>query len=197
MVRAVDRLAGADGAVGLCAILGRDGHFPASEAAFANACLTAEAVPPAIAAAAAAALALAQETGADMSRLIAAVAAGLAAYDRLRQAAAAGMVRRGHNSKQLLAAPVATLAAGLLLKLNDDTLVNALGVAGSMASGSTAWSGPLEALAAGWSARSAVLAVELAAAGFTGPPEVFEGQKALFAAYAEPGSCDLTALSRP
>jgi len=90
--------------------------------------------------------------------------------------------------------PAAAAAAGRIIGLSDGAMVNALGVAGSLASGSREWQGENATLLAGWMARSAILAAKLAEFGFSGPDEVFEGRKGLFNAYAGSGNYTLEAL---
>jgi len=73
----------------------------------------------------------------------------------------------------------ATVGAGKLLGLDGDGLATAMGIAGSMASGSLeylsegAWT---KRLNAGWAAHGGVVAAELARAGFTGPRTIIEGR---------------------
>jgi 2-methylcitrate dehydratase PrpD len=182
------------GVNGHCRTIGGSGRYAARDAAFFNAAMMASDAPLHVAALVGVVGALGQEAGAATEDTVDAVAFGLAVFEPLERAAADGIRRRGHPADAILAAPAAAAAAGRLLKLSDAQLVDALGISGSLASGSLEWDRPTSDLLAGWIARSAVLAARLAQSGFSGPPEVFEGQKGLFAAYAEPSSYDVEAL---
>jgi 2-methylcitrate dehydratase PrpD len=82
----------------------------------------------------------------------------------------------------------ATTAAGRLLELDQAQLANALGIAGTMASGSLeyladgAWT---KRLNAGWAGHAGITAAQLARAGFTGPQSVFEGRLGLLHGYSD------------
>jgi 2-methylcitrate dehydratase PrpD len=185
----------ADAIAGLCSIAGVEGGFTARDAAFANGALMAAEAPLPVAAIVAAVAAMAEETQADDAAAIRAVAFGLSVLDRLELAAGAGMRARGHLAEGLLGVPAATAAAGRTIGLSDAAMVDALGVAGSLASGSREWQGDDADLLAGWIARSAILAARLAQFGFSGPAEVFEGRKGLFNAYAGPGHYSVAPLA--
>ena len=81
--------------------------------------------------------------------------------------------------------------AALNFKKND--FVNALGIAGSMASGiieylaEGAWT---KRLHPGWAAQSGMRAADLARAGFSGPRTVFEGTHGLYQAFAHTAEGD-------
>ena len=147
-----------------------------------------------VAAIVAAVAALVEEDGSDEETALAAVAVGVEALDRLQRSAAEGIRQRGHDADGILGAPAATAAAGRAIHLSAGAMVDALGVAGSLASGSRAWPGTGADLLGGWMARSAILAARLAERGFSGPAEVFEGRKGLFNAYAGPGAYGLAPL---
>ncbi len=82
------------------------------------------------------------------------------------------------------------LASGILLGLDEDSLVNALGNAGTQAAGLWQFidTGAMSKhLHAGRGAEAGVVSAELAALGFTGPPEIFEGERGFFAGLAPLG----------
>jgi 2-methylcitrate dehydratase PrpD len=185
----------ADAIAGPCSIAGLQGRFAARDAGFANGALMAAEAPLPVAAIVAAVMALTEERGGDDGVAIAAVGFGLGVLDRLERAAGAGVCARGHLAEGILGAPAATAAAGRAIGLDDAAMADALGVAGSMASGSREWQGGDADLLAGWMARSAILAARLAQAGFSGPAEVFEGRKGLFNAYAGPGRYTVAPLT--
>jgi 2-methylcitrate dehydratase PrpD len=74
-----------------------------------------------------------------------------------------------------------------LYRVDRATLVNAMGIAGSMASGLMEYladGSDTKQLHAGWAAQSGIQALKLAAAGLTGPKTVLEGRFGIFQAYA-------------
>lgn len=81
----------------------------------------------------------------------------------------------------------ATLGVGLALQLSPGQLTHALGLAGSLCSGTIeylaegTWS---KRLHAGWAAQSGIRAALLARAGFTGPRTIFEGEHNVFRAFS-------------
>jgi 2-methylcitrate dehydratase PrpD len=184
----------ADAIVGSCSIVGIEGRYTARDAAFANGALMASRASAPIAAIVAAVTALSEEMQCDDASAITAVGFGLGVLERLERAASVGMHARGHLGEGLVGVPAAAAAAGRIIGLTDAAMVNALGVAGSLASGSREWGGEDAGLLAGWIARSAILAAKLAQFGFSGPEEVFEGRKGLFNAYAGSGNYTVEAL---
>lgn len=93
----------------------------------------------------------------------------------------------------------AAAACARLLGLNGDRMVDALGNAGSQSAGLWQFleTGAMtKHLHAGHAAAAGVLAADLAARGFSGPPRILEGEKGFFAAAcpdADPGAV----LARP
>lgn len=89
----------------------------------------------------------------------------------------------GYHGTAIAAPFAAACVAGRLMNVSEDVLVNGLGICGSQAAGlqeflrDGSW---IKKLHPGWGAHSAVYAVNLARAGFTGPREVFEGQFGLW-----------------
>src|SRR5216683_684249 len=89
------------------------------------------------------------------------------------------------------------IAAGATLGLGPRQLVDALGVAGSMASGiieylaEGTWT---KRMHPGWAAQSGLRAALLGRAGFSGPRTVFEGVHGLFAGFARTNEGNYAAL---
>ena len=82
----------------------------------------------------------------------------------------------------------ATYTAAKLLPLDAFKLRHAIGIAGSMASGlNQSWADGswTNFMHAGWAAHGAVTAAMLAAHGYTGPREVFEGHAGFFRAHVQ------------
>lgn len=96
--------------------------------------------------------------------------------------------------------PYGAAAAGArLLGLDPEGFVNALGNAGSQSSGLWQFleTGAMtKHLHAGHAAAAGVLAADLAARGFTGPPHILEGDKGFFAATCPDGDAGAL-LARP
>jgi len=92
----------------------------------------------------------------------------------------------------------AAVGVSAALGLNARQMVDALGIAGSMASGiieylaEGAWT---KRLHAGWAAQSGIRAALLARAGFVGPRTVFEGVHGLFQGFAHTAHGDYDALT--
>lgn len=129
-------------------------------------------------------LALGEKTGANGKQMLRAVLHGFEAMCRIGAAVGAAHYRIWHNTSTC--GPFGSaMAAASLLDLSDDQATNALGNAGTQSSGlwqfmeSAAMSKHLHA---GRASESGWLAAELAAAGFTGPADILEGNKGFFAA---------------
>lgn len=196
----LDHVTGAGGA-GQSRVVGLPGRFPAAQAAFANGVLahsldyddthlpsvlhpSASVVP--------AALAVAERTGASGADLVTAVAVGLEVCVRLGMAGydpAAGNSRyfeHGQHATSICGTLGAAVAAGLLSGLDPDRLVDALGIAASLAGGvleGNRTGGTVKRLHCGFAARAGVVAAELAGAGVTGPSTVLEGRFGFFQAF--------------
>ena len=90
-------------------------------------------------------------------------------------------------------------AAGVAsaLRLDATQWFNALGIAGSMASGiieylaEGAWT---KRMHPGWAAQAGYRAARMAQAGFTGPRTLFDGEHGFFHAFANSDGCDFTAM---
>lgn len=127
------------------------------------------------------ALAIAQERGLTGRAVIAAVVAGFEVMYRIGAATHHSNERRGFHAPGTTGPFGAAIAAGHLLQLDAAQMTNALGIAGSCASGlmEFARSGTgamVKRLHLGRAAESGVLAASLAAEGFTGPSSVIEGE---------------------
>lgn len=103
---------------------------------------------------------------------------------------------RGFHPTALWGTVAAAAAVAFLRGLDADRCAHALGIAASLASGLVANFGTMtKSLHAGRAAQSGVLAVDLAAAGFTAAPDVFEHQTGYLRAHAV-SAATRTALSR-
>ncbi|HEX2216151.1 MAG TPA: MmgE/PrpD family protein [Xanthobacteraceae bacterium] len=125
------------------------------------------------------------------------VAIGIETLCRLSLVAPKAIHRAGFHPTAVLGAIGAAAAVGAALKLPAREIVNALGIAGSMASGiieylaEGAWT---KRLHPGWAAQSGLRAALLARAGFVGPRTVFEGTHGFFYGFARASAGDYAAL---
>jgi 2-methylcitrate dehydratase PrpD len=136
-----------------------------------------------------AAIALAQELRAEPVRLMEAIVAGYEVTMRVGNALnPASAYARGFHPTGVAGVFGAAMAAAHLLELAVDRRSLALGIAGTMASGSLeylsdgAWT---KRLNAGWAGHAGITAARLAQAGFNGPRSVFEGRLGVLHAYSD------------
>lgn len=135
-----------------------------------------------------AALAAAQSDGATGADLLAAVIAGNEIVTRLGMAVGSAFHARGFHPTSVCGVFGATAAACRLQSLEPPTVTNALGIAGSMASGLLEFladGSSTKQLHPGWAAHSALIASRLAAHGATGPASIFEGRFGIYRAFVE------------
>lgn len=191
----------AQGGVPHANAVGLDVKVPAAQAAFVNGVLahsldyddthlpsvlhpSASVIP--------AALAAAQSAGADGRATIAAIAVGIEVCVRIgmagfdRETGNSTFFEHGQHATSICGALGSAVAAGMLLGLSEQQLVDVLGVAASMASGiieSNRTGGTVKRMHCGWAAHSGVSAAQLVALGITGPPTVLEGRFGFFQAW--------------
>ena len=97
----------------------------------------------------------------------------------------------------MLGAIGAVAGIGAAMRLPQKQLVNAFGIAGSLASGiieylaDGSWT---KRMHPGWAAQSGYRAIRLALGGFEGPRTVFEGKHGLFRAFANTDDGDFEAM---
>ena len=105
--------------------------------------------------------------------------------------------KAGFHPTAVLGTMGAAAAAAVAMKLNEREFVNALGIAGSMASGiieylaEGAWT---KRLHPGWAAQSGIRAADLARNGFIGPRTVMEGTHGFYHAFARGADGDWAKL---
>jgi 2-methylcitrate dehydratase PrpD len=125
------------------------------------------------------------------------IAVGTETMCRLSTVAPTLTHKAGFHPTAVFGAMGAAAGVGASLKLDERQLVDALGTAGSMASGiieylaEGAWT---KRLHAGWAAQAGMQAALFGRAGFTGPRTVFEGVHGLFHAFAHTTKGDYEAL---
>jgi 2-methylcitrate dehydratase PrpD len=133
-------------------------------------------------------LAVAEEVGASGRDVLAAFVAANEVMSRIGLASHNTAEKLGFHSPGLTGPFGSAIAAGRLLKLSPEQMINAFGVAGSLCSGLLAFSkagngGMVKRLHTGRASEGGVLAAKLAAADFEGPNVVLEGKYGLFEAF--------------
>ncbi len=131
-----------------------------------------------------AALSLGEKTGASTDKILTAILYGFEAICRIGAAVGPTHYKVWHNTATC--GPYGSaMAAATLLDLDREQTTNALGNAGTQSSGLWQFieTGAMSKhLHAGRACESGLLAAELAAHGFTGSPQILEGEKGMFAA---------------
>src|SRR5579885_2569428 len=134
-----------------------------------------------------AALAVAEREHADGKSFLAAVAAGYEAALRVGEAVNPSHYYFWHPTGTA-ATFGAAASAGLLLKLSEKQMLDALGTAGTQASGLWEFNADgamSKHLHPGKAAFNGILAADLARAGFTGASRILEGERGFFRATSE------------
>lgn len=189
------KFAAANGGKPESSVIGTDYCVPAADAAFGNA-IAAHSIemddvdkealfhfsPPVVSAA----LAVGEAVGCSGKELLTAIFCGCEMMERLSRAGNPALRNRGYHTTAVTGVFGATVAAGKLLKLNEEALVNALGLAGAQASGLMEMYGNSmqKRFNPGPAARNGVVSASLAALGFTGTEYIFEGKRGFFNAFA-------------
>jgi 2-methylcitrate dehydratase PrpD len=127
------------------------------------------------------ALPVAQDIAAGGRKLLTAFVAGSEVMLRIGRATGRSNEHRGFHAPGTTGPFGSAVACGLLLGLDTERLLNALGIAGSVASGLRQFAfaeegGMVKRLHFGRGAEGGVLAALLAAEGFDGPHNVLEGK---------------------
>src|SRR6266436_3821973 len=126
------------------------------------------------------------------------IAVGTEVLCRLSLVVPKAVHKAGFHPTAIFGAMGAAAGVGAALGLNAKQIVDALGIAGSMAGGiieylaEGAWT---KRLHAGWAAQSGIRAALLARQGFVGPRTVFEGVHGLFHGFAHTTHGDYEALT--
>jgi 2-methylcitrate dehydratase PrpD len=143
-----------------------------------------------------AAFAAAQAHGASGADAAAAIVAGNETSIRIGMAAGGAFHARGFHPTGVCGVFGATVTAARLRGLDAKQTANALGLAGSMASGLLEFladGSETKPLHPGLAAQAALTAARLAAYGATGPSTVFEGRFGLYNAYLHGVDADIAA----
>lgn len=144
-------------------------------------------------------LAAAEQHRRSGAEALTALALGMETAVRIGLVARGAFHDRGFHPTGVCGAYAASLVAGRLAGLDAPRLAHALGLAGSMASGTMeflsdgSWA---KRVHAGWAAHAGLAAAALAGAGFSGPRETFEGRFGLYRSHLGAGAWDVAGLTR-
>lgn len=129
---------------------------------------------------------LGSSLGAPGQEVLRAYVAGVECAARLGSAIPGGFHRGGFHATSVVGIFGALVAGACLVQASPECLVNAMGIAGSLAAGLLEYHNSGTAnkqLHPGLAARDAYVALQLAMAGADGPATVFEGSFGLFATH--------------
>ncbi len=139
-------------------------------------------------------LAIAEERRLSGSDALRGMAVGQELMCRLALVVQKGVHAAGFHPTAVIGAMGATAAVAATTRMSAGATANALGIAGSMASGiieylaDGSWT---KRMHAGWAAQSGLRAAAMGQAGFKGPATVFEGRHGFFRAFAPSVAPDL------
>jgi len=142
-------------------------------------------------------LAAAEQEGLGGPSALLGVCAGVETLCRLSLVVPKAVHKAGFHPTAVFGAVAAAAGVGASLGLEPRQLVDAMGVAGSMASGiieylaEGTWT---KRMHPGWAAQSGLRAALLGRAGFSGPRTLFEGAHGLFAGFARTTEGNYAAL---
>lgn len=188
--------------LGEATVLGQAQRLPAAAAALCNGTaihgfelddLIAPTVMHPAAAVIPAALAAAEAADADGRTLLRAIVAGYEAMNRVALAVGRAPVDRGFHATSLMGPIGAAVAAGIVRGLDRQQMLSAIGIAASEASGIKSFAdghggGMVKRLHMGRAAEGGVRAAQLAAAGFSGPPQALESRFGFLNIYGGDGA---------
>ena len=189
-------------------VIGRRTRLPAPSAALVNGTLAhgldyddthAESVVHVSAAAVPAALAACEAAGGAGRSFVTALALGMEVSVRLGLVAPGAFHDRGFHPTGVCGAFGAALIAGKIAGLGSAQLADAVGIAGSQASGLMEFltdGTSVKRVHPGWAAHAGLMAARLAAAGVTGPRGVLDGRFGLYRSHLGDGEWNLAALTR-
>jgi 2-methylcitrate dehydratase PrpD len=132
-------------------------------------------------------LAACERHGADGQAALLGIAVGVEVLCRASLVVPKAIHRAGFHPTAVIGALGAAAGVAATLRLSERQIVDAIGIAGSMASGiieylsEGAWT---KRMHPGWAAQSGLRAALLARAGFVGPRTVLEGSHGFFHAFA-------------
>lgn len=143
------------------------------------------------------AIALCEERRADGKVALTAIASGLEIMVRMGVAASWRLTSRGFHPTATCGTFGATATAGKIFGLSSDKIATAMGICGSMTSGSMEWKADgswTKCMHPGWAAQAGILAASMAKKGYTGPHSILEGTWGFYNAFVGEGSYDIEKL---
>ena len=146
------------------------------------------------------ALAVAEREGKSGRDFLMAVVLGYEIGSRISAATRLGVLNleRGFHESSVCGPFSAATVAGRLMGIGAGQLVQAYGICGGLAAGSMEFKSSeamSKRLQVGNASHSGVMAAELAAGGFTGPPTVFEGKHGFYHSYVHEGNYTLSRIT--
>jgi len=142
-------------------------------------------------------LAACEARGLDGAAAVKGVAAGVEIMCRMSLVAPQATHKASFHPTAVFGAPAAAVGVATALDLSPDQIVNAIGIAGSLAAGIIEYladGSSTKRLHAGSAAQSGIRAALLAEAGFTGPKTVLEGTHGFYKAFAPSKTPDFAPL---
>lgn len=133
-----------------------------------------------------AAIAIGEHLESSGANVLKAIIIGMEVMLRLAHALCPACIEGGHHTPPTVGPFGAAIACGLLLGLDKAQLINALGICGSYSGGLVEYTlsgGSVKRIHTGLGARSGLEAALLAKNGLTGPNNIIEGDKGLFAVF--------------
>ena len=192
---------------GPCTAIGHDTAFSAESAALINGAAThgedfddtfeggpvhsSAVIVPAV-------LAACERFGRDGQSALAGMVAGIETLCRMSMVVPKAVHKSGFHPTSVLGAPAAALAVSVALGLNRRQTVDAMGHAGSFASGIIEYlaeGASTKRLHPGWAAQAGLQAARIAAQGVLGPRTVFEGIHGLYNGFAHTSRGDYDVLT--
>lgn len=134
------------------------------------------------------ALAMAEEHSASGDELVRALVVGFEVLIRLGLAAPGAFQARGFQTTAICGPFAAALMSGLMMGLDEEQLVAALGIAGSQPGGIFEYlsdGSSVKQVHQGWASQAGIAAARLSRAGFTGPRTVLEGRFGVYRTYGD------------
>ncbi|HSB78587.1 MAG TPA: MmgE/PrpD family protein [Candidatus Methylomirabilis sp.] len=139
-------------------------------------------------------LAVGERQNSTGARLLSAAAAGYEMACRVALAASpAGVYARGFHPTSVAGVFGAAMTAGCLLDLSPEHALNAVGIAGSFASGNMEYLAQgtfTKRIQPGQAAHAGILSALLAQRGYTGPSTILEGEAGILRAYSGSSSAE-------
>lgn len=143
------------------------------------------------------ALAMGEHEGLTGRDLLLAYIVGVEVIAKIGSVTPGAFHRRGFHPTSVVGVFGSAVAAASILGAAEDLITDALGIAGSFASGTFSFlsnGATVKPIHAGNAARAGIEALNLALAGVTGPEDILDGPAGLFSVYLDSQGADFTLL---